>query len=88
MSNGSSAFVCLMPEDDDLALAVSGRLVGAGEAAQDRERSGEVVTLAHDVLILLEDSHLHGQVKQRLPLVVLGRKDALQPADERMVVGC
>ena len=66
----------------DLALAVSGQLVGAREAAQDQAGSGGAIPHAHDVLVLLEGHNLHRQVFERLPLIIGEPEDALQLADK------
>ena len=74
-------------EGHDLALAVSGDLVDAGKAAQEQAGPGGTIALAHDVLIVLDDRDLHRQVLEGLPLVIGEGEDALQLADERIVVG-
>jgi hypothetical protein len=61
-------------------------LVDAGEAAQDQTGPGGAVALARDILVLLQDSHLHGQAHERQALVIRQDKDARQLADERIVI--
>src|SRR5215217_3149790 len=61
--------------------------VDAGEAAQDQAGPGGTVAFAHDILVLLQDSHLHRQGLEGLALVIGQDKDALELADERIVAG-
>src|SRR5215207_4319575 len=72
----------------DLALAGQGHLVAADKALEDEAAPGRAVALAHDVLVGPDGLNPHGQVEEGLPLLRREVGDALQLADERMLVGC
>jgi hypothetical protein len=69
----------------DLALALGGDLVDAGEAFQDQAALGRAVADAHDVPIRLVERDLHREAVEGLPLLVGQGKDALQLADHQAV---
>jgi hypothetical protein len=71
---------------EDLALALLGHAVAAGEAVDQQARPGGAVALPHDVLIGAEVLDLHGQAHEGRPLPVREGDDALHLADERMAV--
>lgn len=60
--------------------------VQAKPSSSRKERDGRS-SLAHDVLIGLGVLNLHGQGRERVPLVIGQAESALQHADERMGVG-
>jgi hypothetical protein len=70
---------------DDLALALGCHLVDAGKAAQDQTGSGGLIPFAHDVLTVLDRSHLHRQGFEDLALVIGEDEHALELADKRIV---
>jgi hypothetical protein len=73
-------------ERHDLPLALVQDLVAAGEAFNDQAAVRGCVALADDVAVRRQGPDLEGKLPDRAPLLVRDLGDALQLADESLVV--